>query len=450
MPASSDSKLTAMVSGAGFSFGPVILAESRRQRVQLALALALVEQESTFRNIFGCDGKRKIGKAPWCHQQVTRERVQELIAHVDAGGVSNGVGLTQLTSIGLIRQAEAAGGAHLVRAQCQVGFGLLHDLIERHGERTGIGGYNGGEGNPNLDYADSVLGLRAHWQSRINAALGMRGAAAPGDAEVHRDLMLTTPFTEGPDIRALQRAINARARELPYTDAKLTLDGQLGPYTVAASGRVAFALGLVEDACKVIRAGTIPQLSQQLIRTPAQLSPDDKMRAQEREPDLKRRYVARHTGARAAVRWARSQIGKHEHPFESNWGRPVQDWITYTGFDFPVEWCGCFVAVAVVKKGGALVPERKRLALDTAINADAANGHNGFERAVSPSDAQKGDVVTFDFHHIGLVAGPTKNGMVHSIDGNTTAADGTNPHGGQVTEHFRPVSDVAIVGRLRY
>jgi hypothetical protein len=450
MTQSSDGKLIQMVREAGFSFGPVILAEAGRQGVQFALALALVEQESTFRNIFGCDGKRPIDTAPWCHQHVTRERVQELIAHVEAGGVSNGVGLTQLTDIGLIREAEAAGGAHTVDAQCRVGFQLLHGLIERHRERVGIGAYHGGEGNPNLDYADSVLALRAIWQARINSALGMRGAAAPGDAKAHRDLILTTPFTEGPDIKALQRAIDARARELPYTDARLRRDSQFGPHTLSASGRVAFALGLSEDACSVIKDGTVVQLTQQLIRNPSRLSADDQQRAKEREPGLKRRYEARHAGANAAVRWARSRIGRHESPAHSNWGHPVQDWIIFTGFDFSVEWCGCFVAFAVVKKGGAEVPERKRLALDTAINADAAAGRNGFERAVSVNDAQRGDIVTFDFHHIGLVVGPTRNGMVHTIDGNTTASDGTSVHGGEVAEHRRPVSEVSVVGRLRY
>ena len=115
-------------------------------------------------------------------------------------------------------------------------FRLLRRLIEQHGERTGIGGYNGGPGNPNLDYADHVIGLRAKWQTRINNVLGGVGAAAPGDAAVHRDLMLITPFTEGPDVRALQRAIDARARELPYTDARLRLDSQFGPHSLGASG----------------------------------------------------------------------------------------------------------------------------------------------------------------------------------------------------------------------
>jgi hypothetical protein len=166
-----DDKLIKMVREAGHRYGPAILATSKRERLSFALALALVEQESGFRNIFGCDlGPQST--APWCHQQVTRDRVKALIAHVNAGGTSNGVGLTQLTSIGLIRQAEAMGGAHMVRPQCRVGFGLLHGLIERHGEVDGIGCYNGGEGNPILDYSKSVRALRHKWQTLINQTLG--------------------------------------------------------------------------------------------------------------------------------------------------------------------------------------------------------------------------------------------------------------------------------------
>jgi hypothetical protein len=446
-----NSKLIKMVRDAGFSFGPVILAEARRERVPLALALALVEQESTFRNIFGCDqGRRKT--VPWCHQHVTRDRVQALIRHVEQGGISNGVGLTQLTDIGLIRQAEAAGGAHTVRAQCRIGFRNLHNLIEQHGERTGIGEYNGGPGNPIPRFADSVIGLRAKWHARINDVLGP-GAFVSGDAGVHRDLTLTTPLTEGPDVKALQRAIDHRARELPFTDARLTKDGQFGHFTLRASERVAFALGLSEEACSVIRDGTVVQRAQQLIRHPSGLSAEERQRAHDREPALKRRYEAQHTGARAAVRWARSKIGKHEHPAFSNWGHPIQDWITFTGYGGPVFWCGCFVAFAVVKKGGAHVPHRIRLGFDGYIIEDARAGKNGFQRAVSVNDAKPGDIATFLLPtgpHIGLVVGRTRNGMIHTIEGNTSARDGSNIHGGEVAEHRRPVSQVTVVGRLHY
>jgi hypothetical protein len=442
-------QIAQVVKRAGSRFGRTILAEGSDAGLPPALALALVEQESGFRNIFGCDqGPRET--APWCHQEVTRQRVKALIDHVERGGISNGVGLTQLTSIGFIRQAEAEGGAHRVEAQCRVGFRLLHDLIARHGQRVGIGAYNGGEGNPNLAYADSVIALRAKWRKRIKDAIKGSGGIATSDAVVHRDLRQTTPFTEGPDVKALQRAINARAREQPFTDARLRTDSEFGPHTARACSRVAFALGLSDRACAEARAGTVVQLTQQLVRNPSGLSADDRRRARDRKPILKRRYEARQAGARAAVRWARSKIGVHEQPDGSNWGHPVQDWITFTGYDEPVPWCGCFVGFAVVEKAGADVPKRIRLGFDLHINEDAEAGKNGFARSVPVSEARRGDIATFSFGHIGLVAGPTKNGMIHTIDGNSAAGDGSNNNGGEVAEHRRPVSLVTCVGRLRY
>ena len=447
--ATSEKKLTQMIRGANGAFAPAIVAEAKRERLPLALALALVDQESSFRNIFGCDlGPRDT--APWCHQDVTKERVGELIRHVKAGGTSNGVGLTQLTSIDLIEQAQREGGAHMVEAQCRIGFRRLHDLIERHGEQVGIGAYNGGEGNPQLDYADDVLKLKAKWHGRIRRALGGGDATPPGDAEVNRDLTLTTPETKGPDVKALQKALNARGKELPFTDVTLDTDSEFGTHTAKAAQRVAFALGLSDAECERIKGGFLAQQSQQLIRDPSGLSPEDRERRRARKPMLKRRYEAHKAGARAAINWARKQIGTTEDPKGSNWGHPVQDWITFTGYREHVLWCGCFVAYAVVEKGGAEIPQRIRLGLDTNINSDAPAGRNGFERAVSVNEAKPGDIATFNFRHIALVAGPTRNGMIHTIDGNSSASNGSNNNGGEVAEHKRSTSLVTCVGRLHY
>jgi hypothetical protein len=108
------------------------------------------------------------------------------------------------------------------------------------------------------------------------------------------------------------------------------------------------------------------------------------------------------------------------------------------------------VAFAVVEKGGAEVPQRIRLGFDQHINEDARAGKNGFEGAVPVSDARPGDIATFNFRHIGLVVGPTRNGMIHTIDGNTSSTDGTNNNGGEVAEHHRQANLVTCVGRLRY
>ena len=85
--------------------------------------------------------------------------------------------------------------------------------------------------------------------------------------------------------------------------------------------------------------------------------------------------------------------------------------------------------------------------------SDAHAGRNGFERAVSVDNAKPGDIATFNFPsggHIALVAGPTRNGMIHTIDGNSSASSGSNNNGGEVAEHKRSVSQVTCVGRLHY
>lgn len=146
--------------------GKVIFEEAKRAGLELALARALVEQESGNKNIFGCDLGPRTGP-PWCRQTVTRERVQALIRHVRSDGTSNGVGLTQLTSIGFIEQAERAGGAHVPRYQCRVGFQLLAGLIRQFGLFDGLGAYNGGPANPIASYAEEVLDKRAEWRNRL-------------------------------------------------------------------------------------------------------------------------------------------------------------------------------------------------------------------------------------------------------------------------------------------
>jgi hypothetical protein len=152
--------------------GQVIAEEAEGAGLGLDLACALVEQESGGRNIFGCDGRNfdEPDEVPFCHARVTAEKVQMLLANIDAGGASNGVGLVQLTYPMYIRQAEGMGGAHRPRFQCRVGFTLLRNLIERYGTRTGLGIYNGGPAHPNFAYAWDVLEKRNEWRRRLKAA----------------------------------------------------------------------------------------------------------------------------------------------------------------------------------------------------------------------------------------------------------------------------------------
>lgn len=145
-------------------YGAGIYDEAKRAGIGLALACALVEQESGFRNIFGGDyGPAYRGRPPFYEERVTKAKVHELLGQ----SLNNGVGLTQLTSRGYVIEAENLGGAHLARNQLRVGFQLLAGLIKSLGKHNGIGAYNGGPGNPVDSYARSVEAKERTWETRL-------------------------------------------------------------------------------------------------------------------------------------------------------------------------------------------------------------------------------------------------------------------------------------------
>lgn len=105
----------------------VIIREARREKVPLSWALALVDQESAFQNIFGGDhgNLQHDDRPPYYHVPVTSSRVKALLRYVAQGHASNGVGPTQLTSVGYIVLAEREGGAHRPKINVRVGLRVL-------------------------------------------------------------------------------------------------------------------------------------------------------------------------------------------------------------------------------------------------------------------------------------------------------------------------------------
>ena len=156
--------------------GEMIIEEARRARLELALACALVQQESLGRNIFGHDwGDRLADRVPFAHLPVTKARVQVLLRHVNSGGASNGVGLTQLTYPPFIRKAEEMGGAHIPRNQCRVGFQLLASYVEKYSYKEALGAYNAGEPNRQEGiengYAKELSDKHQEWKERLSGRL---------------------------------------------------------------------------------------------------------------------------------------------------------------------------------------------------------------------------------------------------------------------------------------
>lgn len=128
-----DRELATRLRRHGARFAIEIIEEARRERVPLPWALALIEQETDFRNIFGGDhGPLKPPtRVPFFRVAVTHERVLALLRWIERGNASNGVGPAQLTSVGFIRRAEAEGGAHKPRINIRVGLQALNEKSGR-------------------------------------------------------------------------------------------------------------------------------------------------------------------------------------------------------------------------------------------------------------------------------------------------------------------------------
>lgn len=124
----------------------IIIAEAKRAGLDIALACALVHQESSGKNIFGCDHGPTGDVPPYCLHNVTKGRVQKLRAGDYKHGM-NGVGLTQLTWWEFVEQAEELGGAHLPANQCRVGFSLLKSYLDQYPFMEALGAYNAGPEN---------------------------------------------------------------------------------------------------------------------------------------------------------------------------------------------------------------------------------------------------------------------------------------------------------------
>lgn len=138
----------------------------------VSTAAALVEQESGGRNIFGCDwGNTWTKVPPYCQVPVTADRVKKLIANVKEGGGQNGVGLTQLTTIQYVLDAELMGGAHLPRFQMRRGFKLLNDLLDNYDYLNALEAYNDGNGrwnDPDNPYDIEFAAKHRAWKDRFN------------------------------------------------------------------------------------------------------------------------------------------------------------------------------------------------------------------------------------------------------------------------------------------
>jgi hypothetical protein len=263
----------------------------------------------------------------------------------------------------------------------------------------------------------------------------------------HRELTLSSPVERGEDVKNVQAAANKVYRHFRI-ERRIRVDGEMGPQTHSACRETALLLGVRAGELRKLRNGKVTVRTQKLIRG------RDRSRLERlaagRRRDYRRRLRKRYgkDGGEKAIAIARRLIGVTEDPAGSNWGPQISKWIRYTGYSFPVYWCGCF-ACWCVGRAGAKVPNRIRLGYTGYITADA-NAHQNGLRAVSWEDARAGDIVVYSFDHIGLVESVSGDTLT-AIEGNTSStSSGSQSNGGGVFRRTRSRGDVVTIARPDY
>ena len=140
--------------------------------LDLAAALALIEQESHARRLFGADHGPTGDKPPYCNHEVTPQRFEAFLSHVRTGKGSNGLSLCQLTFPAFIEEAQKLGDAYLPRPNMTVGLGLLKDYLQEYDtEEEAWGAFNRGDGNRSdakgREYAQQCMSKRDQWRQRL-------------------------------------------------------------------------------------------------------------------------------------------------------------------------------------------------------------------------------------------------------------------------------------------
>jgi hypothetical protein len=215
--------IAAAIRAHGGRYEDEIVRSAKRFRVPVSLVCAVIDVESSFRNVFGHDTVRNPIKSPGGGTlAVTEERYQAYLRHRRLGEGAQGVGPMQLTHPSLQDEADALGGCFRPKVNIQVGVRHLAALIADHGLKPGVQRYNGAKGD---DYSTEVLRRKRAWDGRLRGAHGpahrpagsVAPPHAPGHAAPHapghaapRTFMLMRTPMRGADVRRLQRDLNAR------------------------------------------------------------------------------------------------------------------------------------------------------------------------------------------------------------------------------------------------
>jgi len=248
-----------------------------------------------------------------------------------------------------------------------------------------------------------------------------------------RTFKLKTPHMEGSDILAWQLWLHDqfRAWDINYP---LTIDGDYGQETRAATERMCEALGLVSPYG--MEQGVTPELRVKLRNR--RLTPSERLRFTTSRVNyrraLRKRYAApKLTLQERAYREAKALIGVMEQG-GNNRGPQVEQIIREGGGRVGDAWCGWFMATVYKRAGSKSVTWHwgaVRLWLPLA----------GLKRVSKP---KRGDAVRFTFDHVGMFVAD-HGASIETIEGNTGrigAVSDSATGGDGVYRKLRPKSQV--------
>lgn len=141
-----------------------ILNACNKTGLPLSYALALIEKESGFRNIFGHDPTTSIPNS-WKGSKVTRLKYMFYKLRRGRRGLQ-GVGPAQLTYNLFQDQADRLGGCWKPEPNMVVAFELLHSLTTHFGKLQGAVRYNG-SGPAAEAYGRSFVQRQLWWHSKL-------------------------------------------------------------------------------------------------------------------------------------------------------------------------------------------------------------------------------------------------------------------------------------------
>lgn len=261
----------------------------------------------------------------------------------------------------------------------------------------------------------------------------------------------------GEAVRKLQAATNRRLRCRDLGALAVEEDGEIGPLTLAAVRKAAWALGALLRTCEAItREGSVPVGVQRMICNPGRRTDEQRRRGQQRvsrmRAERKQRLAQRGSPRARTVNAFLAKVGTREAPSGSNGGGIITAMQAFWGFG-RVPWCGIACGYHAQKFGG-VQGLRSDVAAVRAIEQHARAGREPYGRwQGSPEGALPGSLVVIGGTgvHVGMLVQPLAGGSAKTVEGNTSfGPNGSQSNGGCVAVRIRSAGEITGVATMNY